>query len=106
MRGERIMKLSPTSFRFITPVRLGDILEMRAGISYVGNTSLETTINVIRVDPENMSKEHVTTAYFNYVRIDNSGKPVKLKPHTPQNDKEKRIFEEALLRRKKLLSHY
>jgi len=105
-KGDTVVTVSANSMSFYTPVRLGDILEMRAGISYVGNTSLETTINVIRVDPENMSKEHVTTAYFNYVRIDNSGKPVKLKPHTPQNDKEKRIFEEALLRRKKLLSHY
>ncbi|WP_221289511.1 acyl-CoA thioesterase [Stygiolobus caldivivus] len=104
-KGDTVVTVSANSMSFYTPVRLGDILEIRAGISYVGNTSLETMINVIRIDPENMNKEHVTTAYFNYVRIDNSGKPVRLKPHLPQNENEKKVFEEALARRKKLLSH-
>ena len=101
-KGDSVVTVSANSMSFYTPVRLGDILEIRAGISYVGNTSLETTINVIRIDPENFNKEHVTTAYFNYVRIDNNGRPVKLKPYTPQNEYEKKVFEKALERRKKL----
>ena len=99
-----VVTVSANSMSFYTPVRLGDILEIRAGITYVGNTSIETVINVIRIDPKSQVKEHVTTAYFNYVRVDYNGKPLKVQPYTPQTEKEKKAYEDALVRRKKLLS--
>ncbi|MCG2909464.1 MAG: acyl-CoA thioesterase [Sulfolobaceae archaeon] len=99
-----VVTVSANSMSFYTPVRLGDILEIRAGITYVGNTSIETVINVIRIDPKSQVKEHVTTAYFNYVRVDYNGKPTKVQPYTPQTEKEKKAYEDALIRRRKLLS--
>ncbi|MEM0373356.1 MAG: hotdog domain-containing protein [Sulfolobaceae archaeon] len=87
--------------QFFTPARLGDILNIRAGIIYVGNTSLDVLINVIRQNSSSNEITHVTTSYFTYVRINENGKPTRLPEYKPQTDKEKFFYDLSLERRKK-----
>ncbi|BFI76222.1 acyl-CoA thioesterase [Sulfurisphaera ohwakuensis] len=98
-----VVTVSINSTSFYTPIRLSDIIKIRAGISYIGSTSFEVILNVIRLDPRNFVEEHVTTAYFNYVRIDKSGRPTKVKEYTPITEREKQVYQEAIERRKKFL---
>jgi len=98
-----VVTVSVNSISFYTPIRLSDIIKIRAGITYVGNTSFEVMLNVTRLDTKNFVEEHVTTAYFNYVRIDKEGKPMKVKEYIPLTEREKQVYQEALERRRKLL---
>jgi len=98
-----VVTVAVNRMSFYTPIRLGDIVEIRAGIIYVGNTSIETLINVIRIDPKTMMKEHITTGYFTYVRVDSTGKPIRVPSYTPETEVEKKYYEEVL-RRKKLIT--
>ncbi|WP_369610836.1 acyl-CoA thioesterase [Sulfurisphaera javensis] len=98
-----VVTVSVNSTSFYTPIRLSDIIKIRAGISYVGSTSFEVILNVIRLDTKNFVEEHVTTAYFNYVRIDKNGKPAKVKEYQPLTEEEKKAYMEALERRKKFI---
>jgi len=59
----------------------------------------------IRVIAENLltrTKRHTNTCYFTMVALDEKGKPVKITPLSLNTETEKRRFDEALLRRKKI----
>jgi len=98
-----VVTVSANSTSFYTPIRLSDVVKIRAGISYVGNTSFEVMLNVTRLDTKNFVEEHVTTAYFNYVRVDKEGRPMKVKDYVPLTEREKQVYQEALERRKRLM---
>ncbi|AAK42449.1 acyl-CoA thioesterase [Saccharolobus solfataricus] len=93
-----VVTVAVKGLAFYSPIRLNDIILIRAGLVYVGNTSADILINVVREDL-NGAKEHVATAYFTYVRVDKDGKPIKIPEYTPVTEREKRLYEEALTRR-------
>ncbi|ACP34252.1 thioesterase superfamily protein [Sulfolobus islandicus Y.G.57.14] len=93
-----VVTVAVKGLAFYSPIRLNDIVTIRAGLIYVGNTSADILINVIREDV-NGTKEHVATAYFTYVRVDKEGKPIKMPEYVPVTEREKRLHEEALTRR-------
>ncbi|QGA53452.1 acyl-CoA thioesterase [Sulfolobus sp. E5-1-F] len=93
-----VVTVAVKGLAFYSPIRLNDIVTIRGGLIYVGNTSADILINVIREDV-NGKKEHVTTAYFTYVRVDKEGKPIKMPAYIPVTEREKRLYEEALVRR-------
>ncbi|BCU67583.1 acyl-CoA thioesterase [Sulfolobales archaeon HS-7] len=86
---------------FYSPVMLGDYILIRGCISYVGRTSMEVTLNVIKYEPQSGITEHVTTTYFTFVHIDENGKPIPVKQYSPETDEEKKEYERAIQRRKK-----
>lgn len=98
-----VVTVSVYSTNFYTPIRLSDIVKIRAGISYVGTSSFEVILNVVRLDTKNFVEEHVTTSYFNYVRIDREGRPMRVKEYTPLTEREKQTYHEAVERRKRLM---
>ncbi|MEM0188274.1 MAG: hotdog domain-containing protein [Saccharolobus sp.] len=93
-----VVTVAVKGLAFYSPIRLNDIVYIRGGLVYVGNTSADVIINVIREDI-NGNKEHVTTAYFTYVRVDKEGKPIKMPEFKPITNMEKILYEEALKKR-------
>ncbi len=93
-----VVTVAVKGLSFYSPIRINDIIHIRAGIVYVGNTSADVMINVIREDL-NGFKEHVATAYFTYVRVNDQGKPIKMPEYRPETGKEKSLYQEALARR-------
>lgn len=86
---------------FYSPIFLGDIIDLKAGIVYVGRTSADVLMKVIRIDPVNNSLENVTTAYFTYVRVDERGRPVPFPTYTPETVEEIQQWEKAKNRRER-----
>ena len=61
---------------FLQPVEVGEMVQMKASVNYVGKTSM---IIGIRVDTENIHtglKKHCNSSYFTMVAKDASGKSV------------------------------
>ncbi len=92
---------------FLAPVHIGDHLVLRASVNYVGNTSLEVGVKVMRENPYSGECVHATTAYLTFVGLDRNKRPTpapRLKPETPD---EIRRHDHARLRveaRKELLA--
>ena len=57
----------------------------------------------VRADAENPIEGktfHIASAYLTFVALDNYGKPMAIRPVSPETDAEKRRFSEAQARRK------
>lgn len=84
---------------FIAPAYKGDIINIKACVNYVHNTSMEVGV---RVDSENSVKKeyhHVVTAYLTFVALDDARKPCSVHRLTPQNEEETRRYNAGKLRR-------
>ena len=77
---------------FEKPVKLGETIIARAGVIYVGNTSM---LIRVKVDAETKSGERKTIvgcANFLFVAVDQSGNPVAVPTPILQTDAERLLF--------------
>ena len=84
---------------FLSPVRIGDILEIQGAIEYTGNTSLDVGAKVFAINHYTGEKRLVTRTVFSFVAIDENAKPKPIQKIIPSTEKEKKIFEERLKER-------
>lgn len=92
------------SLSFLHPVRIGNLLTLRAEVTYAGRTSVETEV---RVEAENMLTGQVTqvaSAYVVYVALDEQGRPAPVPPLLPETDPDRCRMEEAGRRREARLA--
>jgi acyl-CoA hydrolase len=89
---------------FLEPIRLGDIVILKATVNRTFSTSMEVGVKVFR---QQRSGElvHANTAFFTFVGLGEESKPVAAPAVLPENDKQRRWHEEALLRRSTRLAH-
>ena len=91
------------SLDFRHPVRMGELVMLKAKLTWTGRTSMEV---VVRVYAENLKTGSViltNKAYVTYVALDDEGNPVPVPPLLPQTDEEKKEFIEAEARRSERL---
>ncbi len=89
---------------FLAPVRIGNLLIVKASINYVGRTSLEIGA---RVEAEDLLKgitTHTGSCYLTFVALDQNGKPTPAPRIIPVTKEEKRRYREAQERRALRLS--
>jgi len=83
---------------FKSPVYVGDHVVLRATVNYVGNSSMEVGVNVIRENPFTGEKVNATTAFLTFVCLDKNGRPTTAPKLRPETDEEKRRYENAKVR--------
>jgi uncharacterized protein (TIGR00369 family) len=89
---------------FHTPVFVGDLLTVTAGLNLVGRTSMEIGV---RVEAENLitgEVRHAATAYLTYVALDGQGRPCPVPRLILETGEEKRRSQEAARRRETRLA--
>jgi acyl-CoA hydrolase len=84
---------------FLLPIRLGDVVVLRAQVNYAGRTSMEVGVRVDTEDPRSGQRRYTTKAYLTFVAVDAEGSPREVPPVEPQSDEERRRFEAAAERR-------
>ncbi len=92
------------SLDFRHPVRVGEMVRLKARMTWVGNTSMEVRVDVYC---ENMMTGNViktNKAYITFVALDDDGKPVQVPLLLLNTDEEKHEFEKAIKRREIRLS--
>ncbi len=87
------------ALHFVTPVKLGHFVCIRASVNYTGHTSMEIGARLESEDPLTGVRTHVATAYLTFVAIDEHGQPRAVPPVVPETGEEKRRFREAQVRR-------
>ncbi len=94
----RVVTAAIDSVSFVAPVRVGDLITVRASVNYVGKSSMEVGAFV---ETENLltgAIVHVASAYLVYVAVDGNDKPTLVPELIAETETEKRRLAEAKLR--------
>lgn len=83
---------------FKAPIYVGDHVVLKAAVNYVGNTSMEIGVKVIKEDPVTGEQVQATIAYLTFVGLDVNQRPRVLPELDPKTEDEKRRYEEAKIR--------
>ena len=92
------------SLDFRHPCRVGEMVSLKAKITWVGNTSMEVRVDVYCENMKTGSIIKTNKAYITFVALDESGKPVQVPSLCLNTDEEKAEFEKAVRRRELRLS--
>ena len=83
------------SMTFLHPIHLGNFVQFYAELTYVGRTSMEVRVEVIREDILTGEKITSNTAYFVYVALDKDGKPKPVPPLLYETEEQEQRAERA-----------
>lgn len=92
---EQVVTAAVDELHFLHPVKLGDLVTLKASVNYVGTRSVEVGVKVIAENPISGMCKHTSSAYLVFVALDNSGKAQKLPELILESDEDKRRFAEG-----------
>jgi len=96
--GKEVVTASIDSLILKEPIYVGDHVVLKAAVNYVGRTSMEVGVRVIREDPYNHKETIATTSHLTFVALDENKRPTTVAPVLPETEDEKRRYENAKLR--------
>ena len=81
--------------RFLKPINIGDVVKINAQVILTGTTSIHIAVDVYgkKIDDEEFEKK--THCVIVFVSVDSDGKPIKVKPWIPHNEREEKLEEYA-----------
>lgn len=94
-----VVTASVDALCFHSPIKIGEIVSIKASVNYTGKTSMEIGVRVDSEDPITGSKKHASSAYFTFVATDNTGRPIAVPAVKPVSPTEKRRYKDAARRR-------
>ena len=100
--GKICVTASINQVDFKAAAKVGDIININARITRAFNTSMEIFVQAHARNVLEEKKYLISEAYFTFVALDANGKATPVIAVNPQTSLEKKQFEAALVRRKKL----
>ncbi len=94
-----VVTASVDNISFKHPIRLGNVVTLRAKVTRAFNSSMEVRIDVDAEDIPSSLKTESNSAFFTFVAVDQSGRPMDIPEVEPETDEEKELYEGALRRR-------
>jgi acyl-CoA hydrolase len=91
------------SLDFRHPIRMGEMVTLKAKLVWTGRTSMEV---MVRVYGENLKTGNTiltNKARITFVALDENGRPVPVPPLIPETEEEKKDYANAVLKREKRL---
>lgn len=87
------------SVDFREPVHVGEIVTLKARVTWVGHTSMEVIVEVFAEDYLKGRKRATNKAYITYVSVDSNGRPREVPRLILETEEQKKEFAEAEKRR-------
>jgi len=84
---------------FVAPVRVGDLLILKASVNRAFKTSMEVGVKAMVEDIREQRLRHVSSAYLTYVAVGMDGKRIEVPKLLPITEHQKRRYEDAGRRR-------
>jgi acyl-CoA hydrolase len=84
---------------FVAPVKVGDILILKASVNRAFNTSMEVGVKAMVENVYAQTLHHVSSAYLTFVALDANGQRVHVPQIIPETDHQRRRYEDAGRRR-------
>ncbi|MBG7609764.1 MAG: acyl-CoA thioesterase [Anaerolineae bacterium] len=94
----RVVTVAVDQMVFREPIRIGDLVILKAEVSYVGRTSMEAQVKVIAENPVTGESIHTNTAYLVYVALDADGRSIEVPSLIVETDSERNRMEQGRLR--------
>ncbi|MGH9481906.1 MAG: acyl-CoA thioesterase [Terriglobales bacterium] len=89
-------------FRY--PIRVGELVVLRASVNRAFHTSMEVGVKVFSESLPSGERRHTSSAYLTFVALDEHGQRLPVPPVLPETEAEKRRYEEAGKRREHRLA--
>ena len=80
---------------FREPIHLGELVTCLATVDYVGNSSMDITVEVFAERVSTGERRHTHTAHVVFVAIDMNGKPKRVPRLLAETEEERKRFERA-----------
>ncbi len=96
--GKAVTTVSIDNLTFLKPAYLNDTVVQEAMVTWTGHTSLEVRVDSM-VERLDGSRELINRAYVVFVALDENDKPTAVPPFVPETEEEKRIFQDAEIRK-------
>lgn len=90
---------SVNNVSFNQPIKLGDIVTLRAKVSRSFKSSMEIFIDVFVEDTASDKKIKVNEAIYTFVAVDQLGNPIPVPEIAPETEEEQQRYDGALRRR-------
>lgn len=84
---------------FVAPVRVGELLILKASVNRAFRTSMEVGVRVMVEDVQEQRLRHVSSAYLTFVAVDRMGQRQVVPQVVPETDHQMRRYEDAGRRR-------
>lgn len=94
-----VVTASVDNISFSEPIRIGNAVTITAFVTRAFSSSMEVYMEVTAEDIPADKKVHTNRAFFTFVAVDQSGKPIDVPQLEPETELEKELYEGALRRR-------
>lgn len=94
-----VVTASVDNVSFSAPIKLGDVVTLEAKVTRSFSTSIEVHLMVWAENIPSGTKIKSNEAYYTFVAVDQSGRPIPVPPVITETDEENRLYEGALRRR-------
>jgi acyl-CoA hydrolase len=94
-----VVTASVDNISFRHPIRLGNVVTLKAKVTRAFSSSMEVRIDVTAEDIPSATLIESNSAYFTFVAVDQLGRPIDVPEVEPETEEEKGLYEGALRRR-------
>jgi acyl-CoA hydrolase len=94
-----VVTASADNIHFGRPILLGNVVTITAKVSRAFNSSMEVYVEVFTEDIPSGKKFKSHSAFFTFVAVDQSGRPIDVPELVPETEEETELFDGALRRR-------
>jgi len=82
--------------RFVSPIHVGNLVEVGARIIYTGRSSMHVALEVYACDPKSLARRLTTHCIVIMVAVDESGHPIDVPDWKPVSKKDKKQYDSAI----------
>jgi acyl-CoA hydrolase len=93
-----VVTASTDSLDFVAPIRVGEVIEVEAFVTWTHRSSMEVFVKVQTENVYTGERKTAVTAFFSFVALDDSGKPAKVPTVIPETDEQKSLHATAQTR--------
>jgi acyl-CoA hydrolase len=97
--NHNVVTAAVDNLTFHRPIKLGELVNLRAAVTWTGRTSMEIKVTVYAENTATGDIQLANEAFFTFVALDDTGKPVSIPTLLPETELEKQMFAAAQLRR-------
>ena len=94
-----VVTASADNISFGESIKLGNVVTLQAQVTRAFNSSMEVHIEVWAEDIPSGTKTKTNSAFFTFVAVDQTGRPIDVPEVTPTSPEEKELHAGALRRR-------
>lgn len=94
-----VVTASVDNVSFAKAIQLGNVVTLKAQVTRAFSSSMEVHIQVEAEDIPSGKKFASNSAFFTFVAVDQSGRPIDVPEAIPETEKEKELYAGALRRR-------